>query len=90
MACRKARVISSYLAGKNRLRGRSGRLDVPGEQVDVEAVARLFRPIGPIQSGPVSAHGVPAEWIRPPDCETRGTAFSRFRDNDTVPGERRT
>jgi monoterpene epsilon-lactone hydrolase len=66
----KARLISSFLALRNRIRGRSGRLDVPVERADVESMARLFRPIGPIQSEPVSANGVPAEWIQSPDRES--------------------
>jgi monoterpene epsilon-lactone hydrolase len=71
MASWKARLISSFLALRNRIKGRSGRLDVPGERAEVESMTRLFRPIGPIQSEPVSAQGVPAEWIRSPGRETR-------------------
>jgi monoterpene epsilon-lactone hydrolase len=70
MASWKARLISSFLAMRNRIKGRSGRLDVPGERAEVETMARLFRPIGLIQSEPVSANGVPAEWIHSPDRES--------------------
>jgi epsilon-lactone hydrolase len=71
MASLQARGISAYLALRNRISGRSGRLDVAKERADVESMARIFKPIGPIQCEPVSANGVPAEWIRSPGREPR-------------------
>jgi len=71
MASWQARFISSWLTLRNRISGRPGRLDVPKERFDVESMARLFRPIGPIQREPVSANEVAAEWISPPDREPR-------------------
>ena len=71
MASWQARGISAYLALRNRIAGRSGRLEVARERADVEAMARMFKPIGPIQCEPVSAGGVPAEWIRSPGRESR-------------------
>ena len=75
MASLQAHGISTFLALKNRIAGRSGRLDVAKERDDVESMARMFKPIGPIQCEPVSADGVPAEWIRPPGCESRRTVL---------------
>lgn len=66
MASWQSRGISAYLALKNRVTGRSGLLDVARERADVESMARMFRPIGPIECEPVSADGVPAEWIHQP------------------------
>jgi monoterpene epsilon-lactone hydrolase len=71
MASLTARIIATYLAVRNRIKGRSGRLEVARERDDVVSMARLFRPIGAIRSEPVSANGICAEWIRPLDREPR-------------------
>jgi epsilon-lactone hydrolase len=70
-----ARLVSSVFAVRNRIHGRSGRLDVPKERADVESMARIFRPMGRITCEPVSADGVPAEWICPQGRETRGAVL---------------
>ena len=71
MASLQAHGISAFLALKNRIAGRSGRLDVAKERADVESMARMFKPIGPIKCEGVSADGVSAEWIHPPGREPR-------------------
>jgi monoterpene epsilon-lactone hydrolase len=75
MASWQARVLETYLVVKKRLGDQSGRLDVPRERAEVESMARLFKPLGPIQSEPVDANGVPAEWIRAPDLEPTGVVL---------------
>jgi len=62
-----ARILETYLRIKNRLGDQSGRLDVAKERDDVESMAGMFKPIGPIERSPVTASGVPAEWITPRD-----------------------
>jgi acetyl esterase/lipase len=71
MASLQAHGISAFLALKNLIAGRSGRLDVTKERDDVESMARMFKTIGPITCEPVSADGVSAEWIHPPGRELR-------------------
>jgi acetyl esterase/lipase len=63
------RVLETYLRIRRRFGDQSGRLDVARERADVEALARMFKPLGPIQSEPVVASGVPAEWIVPAGVE---------------------
>jgi epsilon-lactone hydrolase len=70
-----ARLVSSAFAIRNRIHARTGRLDVPKERAGVELMARMFRPLGRITCDPVSANGVPAEWICPPGRETRGVVL---------------
>jgi len=59
------RALEAYLIIHGMLSGKSGELDVAKERADVEAMAGMFKPISPIRSEPVSANGVPAEWILP-------------------------
>jgi len=63
------RVLEAYLVIKKRLADSSGELDVARERADVESLARLFKPLAPIQCQTVVANGVPAEWIVPPDVQ---------------------
>lgn len=60
-----ARVLETYLVLKRRLGDQSGQLDVARERADVESLAGMFKPLGPIRCEPVVANGVPAEWIVP-------------------------
>ncbi len=64
MASWQARVLEAFLILKRRFGDRSGKLDVVKERAETESMASLFKPLGPIQSEPVVANGVPAEWIR--------------------------
>jgi acetyl esterase/lipase len=59
------RVLEAYLAIKRRLSDQSGELDVAKERADVESMAKMFKPLGPIRCEPDAANGVPAEWILP-------------------------
>ena len=67
MASWQAHLLETYLRIKNRLGDQSGRLDVARERADIESLAKMFKPIGPIRCEPVVANGVPAEWIVPQD-----------------------
>jgi monoterpene epsilon-lactone hydrolase len=60
-----ARALEAYLVIKRRLSDQSGELDVERERADVESMAKMFKPLGPIRCKPVSANNVPAEWILP-------------------------
>ena len=59
------RALEAYLVIKRRLSDQSGELDVERERADVESMAKMFKPLGPIACEPVAANGVPAEWILP-------------------------
>jgi monoterpene epsilon-lactone hydrolase len=63
------RVLETYLRIRNRFGDQSGRLDVARERADVESLAGMFKPLGPMQCEPVTANGVPAEWIVPADVQ---------------------
>lgn len=70
------RALEAFLIVNRRLSGNSGKLDVAKERAEVESLARMFKPIGPLRSEAVSANGVPAEWILPADREpTRVVLF---------------
>jgi monoterpene epsilon-lactone hydrolase len=59
------RVLEAYLVIQRRLSDQSGELDVAKERADVESMAKMFKPLGPIRCEPEDANGVPAEWILP-------------------------
>ncbi len=59
------RALEAYLVIKRLLSDQSGNLDVAKERADVETMAKMFKPLGPIRSEPAVANGVPAEWILP-------------------------
>jgi len=65
--------LQLYLATKRRFSDQSGKLDLEWERKDVESLASMFKPIHPIQYTPVTANGVPAEWIKPRDMQTSRT-----------------
>jgi acetyl esterase/lipase len=67
MASLQMRALEIYLYLKKRFGDQSGVLDVARERADVESMAGMFKPFGPIQTEPVTANGVPAEWIQAPD-----------------------
>lgn len=60
-------LLKTYLRLQRRLSPPPATLDVNRERRDLEALARLFKPLAPIQSSPLNAAGVPAEWITPQD-----------------------
>jgi acetyl esterase/lipase len=65
MASWQAHVLEIYLKVNRRLSGNSDELDVAKERAEVESMAALFKPLGKIRSEPVTANGIPAEWIIP-------------------------
>jgi monoterpene epsilon-lactone hydrolase len=60
-----ARALETWLRMRRLFDKSSGVLDVARERADVESMAGMFKPLGPIQCQPVVAGGVPAEWIVP-------------------------
>jgi monoterpene epsilon-lactone hydrolase len=64
------RALEAYLIVHRILSGSSGKLDIAKERAEVEAMAGMFKPLGRIQCEPVSANGLPAEWIMPCSAET--------------------
>jgi monoterpene epsilon-lactone hydrolase len=65
--------LQIFMSAKRRFSDQSGKLDVAWERKDVESLASMFKPIHPIQSTPVTANGVPAQWIKPKGIETSRT-----------------
>ena len=65
MPSRQSRVLRLSQRGFRLFYGRSPRLDVEKERRDMDAVARMFKPLAPVQGSPVVANDVPAEWIVP-------------------------
>jgi acetyl esterase/lipase len=55
---------------KKRISPRAGDLDIAWERANVESMAGMFKPMGPIRSESVAAGGVPAEWIVPVDLQS--------------------
>jgi epsilon-lactone hydrolase len=45
-------------------------LDVEKDRRELEAMPKLFKPLGPIECSPVVANHVPAEWIKPQGIST--------------------
>jgi monoterpene epsilon-lactone hydrolase len=64
-----ARVLEIWLRAKRLGSPRSGELDVVRERAQVESMAGMFKPLGAIRCDPVTANGVPAEWIVPQDAQ---------------------
>jgi monoterpene epsilon-lactone hydrolase len=60
-----ARLLKSYMIINRRISPHPSGLDVARERAAVESMTRMFKPIGALQCDPVSANGVPAEWIIP-------------------------
>jgi len=65
MASWQARVLVFLLKIQRRLSQRSGDRDVAEHRASIESLCRMFKPIGPIRCEPVTAGGVPAEWVVP-------------------------
>jgi acetyl esterase/lipase len=44
---------------------RSGKLDVEKDRRELDSLAKIFKPVAPIECNPVVVNNVPAEWIKP-------------------------
>jgi acetyl esterase/lipase len=51
----------------------SGELNVEKDRRELDAMAKLFKPLAPIECTPVMANNVPAEWITPQGLITQRT-----------------
>jgi phosphinothricin tripeptide acetyl hydrolase len=69
------RALEAFLIVNRWLSGSSGELDVKKERAEVESLARMFKPMGPIRCEAIDANGIPAEWILPADREPRRTVL---------------
>jgi len=54
-----------YMRLNRFLSDRSGELNVEKDRRDTEAMARMFKPLAPVQYTPVIANNIPAEWVSP-------------------------
>ena len=68
------RALEIYLRINRVFSGNSNELNVAKERAEVESMASLFKPMGEIRCEPVSANGIPAEWIIPKE-EKHGRAI---------------
>jgi len=66
------RALEIYLRVNRLFSGSSNELDVAKERRDTESMAGMFKPIGKIRCEPVTANGIPAEWIIPKDEKPDG------------------
>jgi acetyl esterase/lipase len=64
-----ARILEVLFTLKKRFADTSGVFDVAKQRAEIESMAGMFRPIGPMQCSSVVANGVPAEWIVPSSAE---------------------
>jgi acetyl esterase/lipase len=71
MVSLQTRMLEAFLLLKRRFSDSSGKLDVATERADVESLARMFKPLGALRCEPVTADGVPAEWIGAPGGPAR-------------------
>ena len=55
---------------KRRLIDRSGELNVEKDRRELEAMAKWFKPLTPVECTPIVANNVPAEWITPQGIST--------------------
>ena len=58
-----SRVLEGFMILNRRFSQHSSELDVARQRAEVESITRMFKPMGAIESDPVVANGVPAEWI---------------------------
>ena len=63
-------VLLTIFRLKRALLDRPAELDVEKDRRELDAMARYFKPLGPIECTPVVANNVPAEWIRPQGIST--------------------
>lgn len=65
-----AQLLKTYLRLQRAFAPPPANLDINRERRELEALSRLFKPLAPIQTSPVDAGGVPAEWVFPPSSLT--------------------
>ena len=53
------------------LTNRTGVLDVEKDRRSLEEMAKLFKPLTPVECKPVIVNNIPAEWIAPPGLSTQ-------------------
>jgi acetyl esterase/lipase len=58
-------VLLLYFRLNRFLFNRSGELNVEKDRHDLDALARLFKPLVPVDRSPVDVNDIPAEWITP-------------------------
>ena len=68
----RAGALAAFMSLRNRISPPPRDLDVDWERANVESMARMFKPVGKIRCDPVTAGGVPAEWIVPEGFPTTG------------------
>ncbi|MBN2387833.1 MAG: alpha/beta hydrolase [Anaerolineales bacterium] len=61
----RSKVITGFLRAKNTFKRADQRLDIQRERASAEAMARSFGRLRPAECVPVTANGVPAEWVLP-------------------------
>jgi monoterpene epsilon-lactone hydrolase len=55
---------------KRNLFDRSGELNVEKDRRELDGMAKIFKPLSPVQCTPVNVNNVPAEWITPVNIST--------------------
>jgi monoterpene epsilon-lactone hydrolase len=70
-----ARALAAFMDIRRRISPPSPDLDVAWERANVESMAGMFKPMDEIQSEPVEAAGVPAEWIVPKGVPVTGVVL---------------
>jgi epsilon-lactone hydrolase len=63
-----ANALKAYLRLRNRFRPRPERYDPVAERRELEGLAKLFKPLGPVESLPAAIGSVPAEWLVPKEA----------------------
>jgi epsilon-lactone hydrolase len=71
----RALALATFVSIEKRVSPGPRDLDVPWERRSVESLAAMFKPAGDIHSDPVTAGGVPAEWIAPRGEPTTGVVL---------------
>jgi monoterpene epsilon-lactone hydrolase len=64
-------VLLLYFRLNRFLFNRSGELNVEKDRRELDALARLFKPLAPIDFSPVVVNNLPAEWITPRGISTK-------------------
>lgn len=63
-------ILILYMRLNRFLFNRSGELNVEKDRRNLESLARLFKPLAPVQFTPLVVKDMPAEWITPPGVST--------------------
>jgi monoterpene epsilon-lactone hydrolase len=64
-------ILRFYMRLNRFLTNRSGTLDVEKDRHNLEEMAKLFKPLAPVECRPVIVNNIPAEWIAPPGLSTQ-------------------